>query len=120
MKKDEKYLVVEDISEGNKWVADLAQIISDACSKHRRGFIFVPFTHEADMESDNSPRTCLMTDLEPLEFMAAISGAIANYCRFRKELYSKIDPNLSFPAGSEMAEKILEGIRSMEDKENGK
>lgn len=120
MKKDEKYLVVEDISEGNKWVADLTQTIGDACSKHSRGFIFIPFTHEADMASGNSPKTCLMTDLEPLEFMAAISGAIANYCRFRKELYSKIDPSLSFPTGSEMAEKILEGIKGMEDKENGK
>lgn len=38
----------------------------------------------------------------------------------KDEKYLVVDPSLSFPTGSEMAEKILEGIKGMEDKENGK
>lgn len=90
--QDEQILVVEQMSEKNEWVADIAKIISKAC---------------------------LLTDLDPMEFMAAIGGAIANYCRFRKSIYSKIGTGLTLMNGSEMAKHVLDGIKDMEEK-NGK
>lgn len=93
--QDEQILVVEQMSEKNEWVADIATDMTDA----------------------NSPKTCLLTDLDPMEFMAAIGGAIANYCRFRKSIYSKIGTGLTFMNGSEMAKHVLDGIKDMEEKD---
>lgn len=115
--QDEQILAVEQMSEKNEWVADIAKIISKACSENQRGFVFIPFTHVSDMTDANSPKTCLLTDLGPMEFMAAIGGAIANYCRFRKSIYSKIGTGLTFMNGSEMAKHVLDGIKDMEEKD---
>lgn len=117
--QDERILVIEQMSERNEWVADIAETISKACSENQRGFVFIPFTHASAMTKTDSPRSCLLTDLDPTEFMAAIASGIANYCRFRKCIYSKIDSKQTFMDGSEIAKYILDGVKGMEDS-NGK
>lgn len=118
-KQDEKILVIEDMSKSNKWVADLAQTISDACSENQRGFVFIPFSHAKNLTENDSPKSCLMTDLDPTEFMAAMASGIANYCRFRKDIYSKMGAGLTFMDGSEMAKYILDCVKDMEEDQDG-
>lgn len=118
-RQDEQILVIEQMSERNEWVADIAKTISEACTENQRGFIFIPFSHTKNLTEGNSPKSCLLTDLDPAEFMAAMASGIANYCRFRKNIYSKIGAGLTFMDGAEMAKYILESVESMEGK-NGK